>query len=685
MPLDPTLGDSSGRTWGRSSIGLGCDPVLADEWTCDGEIAPLRSSDVHAAVARSAPQMSLAEQQASVARLTRRKTPTTSPSAQEKTPSPSPKRRIDRQRLELIALPRELPPPPKPPEPIKARPAPARPQAVATSASEPVLHPGAAAFLAPPRRKVVKLTPQRSMLPGLGSLLFKASLVEEGHVQKEEDRDFWNPRRRTVPRTPSAQRSYVETRLYPKPSAKTGSLEELEQRLQKAREERLALEKQLCDPKPRPGGRPGPTRSQAMPMPDMESRDTADWLQQRDAELFAHMQDWLNRLQVLLDNAVDGEHKASIRLVTALSSRPRQDSPSNKTNGQSINDLAESDQKLFDLLEDWLSRFQLFFLDGQAETPHHAEAESACGSKQLRNKDGDFPSESGRKESNLQSFHGLKALHNSSTGSSMNLVNMYSLDEEPSRPGCTLRSCAAEEETKEVSCRQMCMDMDWPMRSGDPVPPLPFAWQRYLYPYVFSWMFEAFFGFVIISNSIFLGIQVELTASHPGAPPSEAMFVIASIYTLLFTLLLRLLVGGVRTCTQDWAWLALDILVVASSLMEFILEIILRGEETRESSEQSATQNVSTSMRMVRILRVAKITRAIRVVRLVKFIRSLKTLLYCIGRTLRAMAWSGVLLIMIIFLFSLIFTDICTEWRVDEVQVSSGVVGFSGRSSLEVA
>lgn len=232
----------------------GCGQMVLGEWTCDGEIAPLRSSDVHAAVARSAPQMSLAEQQASVARLTRRKTPTTSPSAQEKTPSPSPKRRIDRQRLELIALPRELPPPPKPPEPIKARPAPARPQAVATSASEPVLHPGAAAFLAPPRRKVVKLTPQRSMLPGLGSLLFKASLVEEGHVQKEED--FWNPRRRTVPRTPSAQRSYVETRLYPKPSAKTGSLEELEQRLQKAREERLALEKQLCDPKPRPGSSP---------------------------------------------------------------------------------------------------------------------------------------------------------------------------------------------------------------------------------------------------------------------------------------------------------------------------------------------------------------------------------------------------------------------------------------------
>ncbi|CAK9057349.1 unnamed protein product [Durusdinium trenchii] len=684
----------------------GCGQMVLGEWTCDGEIAPLRSSDVHAAVARSAPQMSLAEQQASVARLTRRKTPTTSPSAQEKTPSPSPKRRIDRQRLELIALPRELPPPPKPPEPIKARPAPARPQAVATSASEPVLHPGAAAFLAPPRRKVVKLTPQRSMLPGLGSLLFKASLVRSISMRDEKQctlttygtgmeclirlvstriRRWDSPveRMRLMTGCSSGTQSSLplgESHVVPAATAHgRRNVDHSDEKLQDVEFyaewtshllSAIAIVSRI--------GTDGRTLIHKTVSWDYVA---AAWYHDTGVDkwyhiitgrfcathhpgsalsatsLRAHMQDWLNRLQVLLDNAVDGEHKAWF---------PKKDSPSNKTNGQSINDLAvaryketgsidqflqESDQKLFDLLEDWLSRFQLFFLDGQAETPHHAEAESACGSKQLRNKDGDFPSESGRKESNLQSFHGLKALHNSSTGSSMNLVNMYSLD---------------EEETKEVSCRQMCMDMDWPMRSGDPVPPLPFAWQRYLYPYVFSWMFEAFFGFVIISNSIFLGIQVELTASHPGAPPSEAMFVIASIYTLLFTveLLLRLLVGGVRTCTQDWAWLALDILVVASSLMEFILEIILRGEE------QSATQNVSTSMRMVRILRVAKITRAIRVVRLVKFIRSLKTLLYCIGRTLRAMAWSGVLLIMIIFLFSLIFTDICTEWRVDEVNAT---------------
>ena len=42
--------------------------------------------------------------------------------------------------------------------------------------------------------------------------------------------------------------------------------------------------------------------------------------------------------------------------------------------------------------------------------------------------------------------------------------------------------------------------------------------------------------------------------------------------------------------------------------------------------------------------------------------RSLKSLLFCIGRTMRALAWSAVLLMLIIFVFGLIFTDITAEW-----------------------
>jgi len=373
-----------------------------------------------------------------------------------------------------------------------------------------------------------------------------------------------------------------------------------------------------------------------------------DWLQERDAQLFEHMHDWLARLQALLDNAVDGKNSARFpQKETAPGQKFNYAYDRYKETGESIDQvLKDSDQKLFDLLEDWLSRFQLFFLDGQNFVDHDHNGGSHDHGTQSRNtKDEAYTSEAGTtKQSHVQSFHGLRHLHQSSTGSSMHLATMFN----------------EEDEEATVSCRQACMDLDR-SKPTEPVPALPFQWQRSMHPYVFSWMFEAFFGCVIISNSVFLGIQVQVSSLSPGAEPHEAIFVVASIYTILFTVewVLRLSVGGITFLKNDWAWLILDTVVVASSLLEFVLEIVLRTED------QNATKNVSTSMRIVRILRVAKITRAIRVVRLVKFIRSLKTLLYCIGRTLRAMAWSGVLLVMIIFLFSLIFTDICTEFRVD--------------------
>eukprot|EP00913_Durusdinium_trenchii_P031676 g29662.t1 len=133
---------------------------------------------------------------------------------------------------------------------------------------------------------------------------------------------------------------------------------------------------------------------------------------------------------------------------------------------------------------------------------------------------------------------------------------------------------------------------------------------------------------------------------------------ISSIYTFLFTseLLLRILVRGIRIFWgEDWGWMLLDAAIVISSLFEFVIEVIV------SSSNDTEQANVFTNMRLLRILRVAKITRAFRIVRLVRFIRSLRTLLLCIGRTLRAMAWSAVLLLLIMFLFALIFTDLCTE------------------------
>lgn len=181
--------------------------------------------------------------------------------------------------------------------------------------------------------------------------------------------------------------------------------------------------------------------------------------------------------------------------------------------------------------------------------------------------------------------------------------------------------------------------------------------QRKIKDFVAGWFFEAFFASIIVTNSIFIAVQVEWASQNPGGDMPLFLFMIASGFTMLFTmeLILRFIARGIWIfCGDDWGWMLLDTIIVATSLFEFIIEVVVSNDEEGQA-------NVLTNMRLLRILRIAKITRAFRIVRLVRFVRSLRTLLLCIGRTLRAMAWSAVLLGLIIFLFGLIFTDICTE------------------------
>jgi len=228
----------------------GCGEMVLGEWTCDGEVqvTPMqRRALEHSKTAAEQAALARAQRLASD-RLARPRPPRKSLEADPSpTPSASPPRRLDRQRLEKIALPREPPPEPKPPTPLpKARPAPAR---LPASASEAAPH----VRLTPlEKKKVLKLSPTHSDLPGLSVLLHKASLTpatefERPRLVQESDEEFWANMRRVDPiRSKEAQRSYVEARLCPKQAGpKSGTLADLEQRLQKAREERMALEREL--------------------------------------------------------------------------------------------------------------------------------------------------------------------------------------------------------------------------------------------------------------------------------------------------------------------------------------------------------------------------------------------------------------------------------------------------------
>lgn len=88
--------------------------------------------------------------------------------------------------------------------------------------------------------------------------------------------------------------------------------------------------------------------------------------------------------------------------------------------------------------------------------------------------------------------------------------------------------------------------------------------------------FDLFFTIVVITNSIFLGIELQL---HVSEPEKEyvAVQVVQYLYTALFTveLLLRLCADRRLFCGEEWTWAWLDLFIVLFSLWEAAVDLVL--------------------------------------------------------------------------------------------------------------
>lgn len=160
--------------------------------------------------------------------------------------------------------------------------------------------------------------------------------------------------------------------------------------------------------------------------------------------------------------------------------------------------------------------------------------------------------------------------------------------------------------------------------------------------------FEVVFAIAILTNSIFLGVRVDMQDDEP-----PFMQVLEYAYTALFTveLILRVRVIGFRAfiLPKMMLWFYLDLFVVVSSLLEIAVELVVSSDDGARSSDLASMSNV----RMFRVLRVIRIVKVIRVARLLRFIRALRKLVLSIAHTLRTVMWACLLLIMIIYVFAL--------------------------------
>lgn len=87
--------------------------------------------------------------------------------------------------------------------------------------------------------------------------------------------------------------------------------------------------------------------------------------------------------------------------------------------------------------------------------------------------------------------------------------------------------------------------------------------------------FDCFFTLVVISNSLFIGVELQVSVDTQGGETPLFIQLMLYLYTALFVLELWFRLAADR-CKflfgEDWAWAWLDIFIVVTSLWEVVIE-----------------------------------------------------------------------------------------------------------------
>lgn len=188
--------------------------------------------------------------------------------------------------------------------------------------------------------------------------------------------------------------------------------------------------------------------------------------------------------------------------------------------------------------------------------------------------------------------------------------------------------------------------------------PFQYSWEQFrkiCQSAVESTWANAFFAGLILTNSLFLGVQLEMQASFQDVSIEKEFFTILNVsYAALFTIeaFLRLVAAGPVSyvwLSDDYAWNWLDVFVVFASWVELIISMLTPG---------SSTTGANRNLRMLRLLRFGRIVRVVRVVRVARLFRSLRTLINSLMGTLKSLFWSLLLLALIMYMCLAVFIQL---------------------------
>ncbi|CAK0798129.1 unnamed protein product [Prorocentrum cordatum] len=166
--------------------------------------------------------------------------------------------------------------------------------------------------------------------------------------------------------------------------------------------------------------------------------------------------------------------------------------------------------------------------------------------------------------------------------------------------------------------------------------------------YVKSRWFDCMVTLAIVFNSLVIGVEVQL---RPTSNTTSKWFDhIEVVFTMVFTveIIVRLSVYRSRFLTDNderW-WNAFDLILIVAAWVDLLLN----------------HSNTESGVLFSKIGRLVRMFRIIRVIRTVRFIAQLRVLLLMIMGTLQSLFWLLVILLGMIYAFSIILTQGATDY-----------------------
>jgi len=171
--------------------------------------------------------------------------------------------------------------------------------------------------------------------------------------------------------------------------------------------------------------------------------------------------------------------------------------------------------------------------------------------------------------------------------------------------------------------------------------------------FVKSGTFEAFSLILVALNNLMLGIQANYLSQNVGGNVVPVSFQILEIvFCALFTGELILRIIAYRQAFfrgSAVGFNVMDCLLVSFNLLEMCV--------------QGGATTFLENLTALRVVRVFRLVRVIRLCRVLKHVRELRTLIVSIGASMKALAWTVVLLCLLIYTASLMVTQAVFEKR----------------------